>query len=96
MNETDGVVFEQPETFDERVEAASSCAIGLNLTLPTLIDDMNATVDEAYDALPVRLFLVDADGKISFWGDPGPMGFDVNKFEKAIAEHLESAPTAVS
>lgn len=96
VNETAGVVFEQPTTEEERAAAASSCAIGLNLSIPTLIDEMSNAVDEAYAALPDRLYLVDAAGRVAYRSEPGPFGFKSDEFEAAIVAHLKSTAVAPS
>ena len=45
---------------------------------------MTNAVDEAYAALPDRLYVVDADGRIAYRSGPGPMGFRSDDFEQAI------------
>jgi hypothetical protein len=86
INREQDVVFEQPQTEDERVEVASACVLHLNLAMPMALDDMDNTVDTAYAALPERLYLIDADGRIIYRSGPGPWGFDVDAWEKAIGE----------
>jgi hypothetical protein len=54
-----------------------------------LIDDMDNGVDTSYAALPDRLYLVDAEGIICYRSDPGPWGFDVNAWEKAIGSQIQ-------
>ena len=87
-NVEQGVVFKQAGSEKERAEAAESCVLNLNLKLPMALDDMNNVVDTAYAALPDRLYLLDRQGCISFRSGPGPWGFDVDAWEKAIAEEI--------
>ncbi len=75
------MVYDQPETFDQREEVAQACAVGLDLKMPTLIDDMDNTTDLAYSALPDRLYLIGKDGTIAYNGAQGPMGFRPDDFE---------------
>ena len=84
MNLTDDVVFHQPTTIEERAEVAEACVLRLNLKLPTLLDNLRNEVDEAYSALPERIFLIDSEGKIAWRCDMGPFGFDPDGLEKAI------------
>lgn len=49
-----------------------------------VVDEMNNAVDKAYAALPERLYLIDTNGKIIFKSGPGPWGFDLDGWEKAI------------
>ena len=52
--------------------------------MPMLVDSIDNSVDEKYVGLPMRLFLVDGDGKIAYAGDKGPWGWDDEGFEDAI------------
>ncbi len=79
-----GIVFNQPKTEEERAAAAESCVLGLNLEIPMAMDDMNNSADNAYIALPDRLYVIDSEGKITFRSGPGPFEFDVDAWEKAI------------
>ncbi len=88
INTDEDVVYNQPETFDEREHIAEACAVGLDLKIPTLIDDMDNTTDLAYSALPDRLYLIGADGRIAYNGAQGPMGFRPDDFEAAIKDYL--------
>jgi hypothetical protein len=85
-NVAESVLFTQPETYDERVEVAQACTLGLDIKIPTLIDDMDDKVNAAYAALPDRLYLIDAEGRVAFKSGPGPAGFKPDDFEAAIKE----------
>jgi hypothetical protein len=89
QNLEQGVVLDQPKTEKERIGAAEACSIGLDLKLPMALDDMGNTVDEAYAALPDRLYVVASNGKIEFRSEPGPWGFDVDAWEKAILMEIQ-------
>jgi hypothetical protein len=91
-NERDGVLFVQPTTIDERIEVAKACSLRLDLTIPTLIDDMADSTDRKYYALPDRLFLIGRDGRIAFRGAPGPFGFVSDDLKKAIVSQLDLDP----
>jgi hypothetical protein len=84
------IVYNQPTTELERVEIAATCRVELDLELPMLIDAMSNEVDTAYAALPERLYVIDAEGKIAYRGDPGPWGFDADGWEEAIRSQLTS------
>jgi hypothetical protein len=87
-NEQDGVVYEQPQTAEERETVAEACALKLNISIPTLIDEITNDVDRAYAALPDRLYLIDADGRVAYRSEPGPWGFKPQELEAAIVEML--------
>jgi hypothetical protein len=84
------IVYRQPKTAEERVEIAAACMLELDLELPMLLDAMTNEVDTAYAALPERLYVVDAEGKIAYRGDPGPWGFDADGWEAAIRAQFPS------
>ena len=84
INLKQNIVFEQPTTETERAQAAESCVLGLDLKMPMAMDDMDDTVNNAYMALPERLYLLDEDGIIIYKSGPGPWGFDMDGWENAI------------
>ncbi len=86
INEQEGVVYEQPKTAAQRQALAEACALRLKLSIQTLIDGMTNGVDRAYAALPDRLYLIDADGRVAYRSGPGPMGFKPQELEAAIGE----------
>jgi len=87
INEDEGVLHAQPVLFEERVHVAEACSLGLDLKIPTVIDDMENSTDLAYSALPDRLYLIGEDGKIVYRSGPGPLGFKPDELEAAIASH---------
>ena len=70
---------------DERVTVAEACVLGLDLAMPTVLDDMDNSTDAAYAALPGRLYIIDEEGRVVNRADPGPFGFDVSAWEQTIA-----------
>ncbi len=86
INEQEGAVYEQPKTAAEREAVAEACVVSLKLSIPTLIDEMTNEVDRAYAALPDRLYLIDAEGRVAYRSEPGPWGFKPQELEAAIRE----------
>ena len=83
-NVKDEVFYRQHQSFDEREEVAQSCAIGLHISIPTLVEEMDNAIDEAYGAAPERLYLISKDGKILYHGGVGPHLFDLDELDEAI------------
>jgi hypothetical protein len=82
-----------PQTIEERRHVAGSCATALDYGIPTLVDDMNDTVNKAYAAWPTRLYLIGLDGRVVYAGGLGPFGFKPVELERAIEMYLhQSAP----
>ena len=94
MNQREGVVYNQPKTMDERLDVADACMVNMELSMPALIDEMANEVDQAYAALPDRLYLIDGDGRIAYRSEQGPRGFKPDELEAAINGHLEVAGSA--
>jgi type I thyroxine 5'-deiodinase len=87
-NMTDGVLFRQHQSFDEREEVAEACSLDLQLPLPVLIEEMDNAIDEAYGAAPERLYFIGADGRVAYQGGAGPHFFDLDEWAEAIKECL--------
>ena len=83
-NLKDEVVFYQPKNLEERADVAQACVLGLDLKMPTLLDDMDDTTDVAYAALPERLYVIDTDGTVTYQCGPGRFGFDVDAWLAAL------------
>ena len=94
MNTADEVLFAQPRTADARAKVAEACVLHLNFRMPMLLEALDNRVDTAYAALPERLYVVDRGGCIAYRGEPGPWGFDVDGWDKAILEQIEAAATS--
>lgn len=78
------VLHAQPRSLDERAQVAKACTLTLNLRMPMLLDTMTNDVDTKYAALPERLYVLDAAGKVFFKSVMGSMGFDVEAWADAI------------
>ena len=88
-NLIEDIVFPEPKTDAERTEAAASCQVAMDIRMPMAVDSIDNAVDEKYVGLPMRLFLVDAGGRIAYAGDKGPFGWDDEAFEDAIREQVD-------
>ena len=89
LEAADDVEFAQPKTEDARAEIAEACVLQLNFEMPMLLDDMTNQVDEAYSALPERLYLLGGEGTILYRSEQGPWGFDVDAWLAAIEALLQ-------
>lgn len=91
-NESEGVLFRQPQSLDERIEIGTSCMLKLALEMPALVDAMDDGVATAYAGVPERLYLVGRDGRVAYKGGMGPMFFKPNEWAARIADYLEAHP----
>lgn len=78
------IIVSEPKSYKERTEVASTCQINLDIQIPMLIDRIDNQVEEKYISHPLRLFLIDSNGIISYTGGQGPMSFDPDSWEAAI------------
>ncbi len=85
-NLSEEIIVNDPTTDEERTDIASACQINLDIQMPLLIDSIDNDVEEKYISLPMRLFIVDAEGKIAYTGGRGPRDFDPDSWEEAIKE----------
>ena len=83
-NLDENVIFEQPETADERAEVAAACMLRYNFSFPMLLDGMDNDAEHKYQSWPDRLYIIGGDGKIAYRGGMGPLYFDVDEFEQEL------------
>ncbi len=83
-NLDEDVIFEQPETADERAEVAAACMLRYNFSFPMLLDGMDNDAEHKYQSWPDRLYIISGDGKIAYRGGMGPLYFDVDEFEREL------------
>ena len=58
-------------------EAPQACSIDLHISIPTLVEEMDNFIDEAYGVAPERLYLIGKDGTVFYHGGAGPHFFDL-------------------
>ena len=78
------IFYKAPKTPDERADVGNACQIGLDLKYPMLLDNIDDEVERNYVAAPIRLFVINPDGKIAYAGKEGPHLFDPDGWEEAI------------
>ncbi len=81
--------IDDPTTLGERRDVAETCVANLKIDIPTVLDGMNDATARDYKSHPDRLYIVGKDGKISFRGGPGPMGFRPQQLETALILELK-------
>ena len=85
-------------TFGERCALALDLLDDKNLSIPTIVDDMDNSVNEAYSAFPDRIFVVDVEGKIAFAADQGPWGYapGINDVREWLEERKSAAAKSIT
>ena len=83
-NIDENILIRQHQNYEEREEAAQSCSVGLHISIPTLVEEMDNAIDEAYGAAPERLYLIGKDGRVVYHGGAGPHFFDLDELDEAL------------
>lgn len=83
-NVDEDILYADPTTLDERAEVAAACMLRYNFSFPMVLDEMTNAVEEAYVAMPERLYVLDRAGRVTWKCGLGPHYFDPDGFEKAI------------
>jgi hypothetical protein len=92
-NVTEGILFRQHQSYEEREAMAMTCSLNLHLSMPVLVEEMDNAIDEAYGAVPERLYLIGVDGCVAYHGGTGPHFFDLEAWEQAIAASVRTLTT---
>jgi hypothetical protein len=79
----------QTSTIDERNRTAKICAEMLKMTMPAVVDKVDNKVNAAYAGWPERLVVVGVDGKIAYYGGPGPGGFRPAEVENWLRQNVK-------
>ncbi len=89
-NEEKGVVFNQPKTFEERMQRADSFVREMDVQIKTLVDDISNPANACYAAWPERIYVVDTNGRIVYKSGMGPFFFDPDELDTFLADFLTS------
>lgn len=80
------VVFEQPRTFETRLELARTFVDSMGVETETFVDDIRNTALACYAAWPERIYVIDTEGRILYKGGIGPFYFDPDDLRKFLSE----------
>jgi hypothetical protein len=83
-NIKDNVLFANPKSDEDRAFVAGACVRKLGIKFPAVIDGIENRTEVAYTGWPDRLYLIDAEGKVTYKSKPGPFGFKPAELEAAI------------
>lgn len=85
MPSADQPLVEEPRSFEARRALADTCALELHFgVFETLVDELDDAVAKAYAAPPVRLYVVDGEGRVAYRSGPGPFGLRRDEFDAAV------------
>jgi hypothetical protein len=90
-NRRSGVAVHEPRTVEERLSVAETCATNLEMSMLTVVDDLDNAVASVYGGWPDRLYLIGQDGRIAYQGGEGPFGFKPDELRDALGHALATA-----
>jgi hypothetical protein len=79
----------QTNDLAERSERAQQCVATLKLSLPAVVDNADNQANRAYAGWPDRFVIVGVDGRIAYYGKPGPGGFKPGEVEEWLKQHTK-------
>lgn len=87
MNEKEGICYMQPKTLADRLAIVKDFTARFRYAIPMVVDPMDNRAELEFGAWPERLYVVDADGRIAYQGQPGPKGFFPDEVEAWLVAH---------
>jgi Flp pilus assembly protein TadD/peroxiredoxin len=84
-NERESVEVKSAETMTARADQAVSCTRKLHLPFPALVDNLDGTVERAYQAWPSRVFVIAQDGRIEYSSHLTELDFHPDQMEQALS-----------
>ncbi|CAK8672163.1 unnamed protein product [Clavelina lepadiformis] len=75
--------LQKPKHMKERVQAAEMFVEHAKVDCPIVVDGMENEANNAYGALPERLYII-LNGNIAYEGGKGPLLYDLNELELAL------------
>ena len=88
-NVKDGVLFDSPDTAEERLDIANMCVVKLAVKIPALVDGLDNRTERAYTGWPDRLYIIGTDGRVRYKSAAGPFGFSTTDLETSLKELLQ-------
>jgi Iodothyronine deiodinase len=89
VNQRENVVYQNPQTYDDRTELAGTCSLNLGIDFPALVDTIDNSTEIAYTGWPDRLYVIDKDGRIAFKSAAGPFGFRSDQLANALEQIVQ-------
>lgn len=94
INLRDDVCYKQPTTLAERVGIANDFKERFEYPIPLVVDRMDNAAEEAFAALPERLYIIGADGKVAYKGGVGPFNFEPKEVVAWLQENVGPESTS--
>lgn len=84
-----GETIDQHKNLEERLSVARRFSSDLSVNESMVVDDITNACDQAYEARPERIYVVQG-GKIVWRSGLGPMQYDVAALQRFLADKAQS------
>lgn len=84
------LVFNQPKTFEERMNLAQAFVTEMEIEGPVMVDEIDNIANACFAAWPERLYVIDTDGRIVYKGGMGPFDFDTDELDEFLRSNYQS------
>ena len=89
-NVEEELIFDQPTTFEERMNVAQAFVAKMEIEGPVVVDEIDNIANACFAAWPERLYVIDTDGRITYKGGMGPFDFDTDELEVFLETSFRS------
>jgi thiol-disulfide isomerase/thioredoxin len=90
-----GIAIREATSGTERTSVAGTCALRLGMRIPVLIDAIDNSVAELYQAWPARLYLIGADGRIAYASRRGRIPVDAEMMRVRTEREFDQLQAAI-
>lgn len=81
------ICYRQPKTLEERMKIARDFVNRFSYRIPMVVDSMQNLFEATFSAWPERLFII-LNGKIEYYGKPGPFGYKPDEVISWLESHF--------
>ncbi len=85
-NRREGISLASAETLAEKQGNAALCSRRLHLPFPALVDNLDGSVETAYNAWPSRAFVIGADGRVLYSTRLTELDFKPQEMESVLRQ----------
>ena len=89
-NVESNVVFDQPKTFEARMDLARTFLDRMEVKTEAFVDDIRNTAMACYAAWPERIYVIDREGRIAYKGGVGPFYFEPEELREVLEKLRQS------
>jgi len=81
------VIYNQPQTIEERLKVATDFAQAFHYRIPIVADTMKGQFDACYSPWPIRFYIIE-DGKLVYKAMPKDCSYDIGEIRRWLEQRL--------